>query len=266
MRTILITGAASGLGRALAMQSADQNTTLVLLDIDEAGLSETAGCLNVSRERLHSFVVNIGNIPELERCLETVESSCPPIDWIINCAGISITSSAIDVTNNQWQQIMTINVLGSIAVINHFLPSLIKRRSGRIINIASMFGVLPAPSGIAYTTSKHALVGYTKTLMIELDNTGVDVHLVCPGFIKTQLFENTTYNKVNKGALLPDTKSMMTATEAAEQIQKGIERRRKWIVFPFYVRVLWWIEWLFPSMARYIWRKQWKEFLNKSHQ
>lgn len=266
MRTILITGAASGLGRALAVQLADQNTTLVLLDIDEAGLSETAGRLNVSQERLHSFVVNIGKISELERCLSTVESSCPPIDWIINCAGISITSSAIDVTNNQWQQIVAINVLGAIAIINHFLPNMLKRRSGRIINIASMFGVLPAPSGVAYATSKHALVGYTKTLMVELDNTGVDVHLICPGFIKTQLFENTTYNKVNKGDLLPDTKSMVTATEAAEHIHKGIERRRKWIVFPFYVRVLWWVEWLFPSMTKYIWRKQWEEFLNKSRQ
>ena len=67
---------------------------------------------------------------------------------------------------------------------------MLKNQSGKVINIASMFGLLPsAPSAIAYATSKHALVGYTKTLMVELNGTGVDVHLVCPGFIRTELLK-----------------------------------------------------------------------------
>lgn len=264
MQTILITGAASGLGRALAIQLSREDTALVLLDIDDAGLAKTVEQLSISQERIHSFVVNIGSIYELERCLDIIEANCPPINWIINCAGYSITSAATDVTNDQWQNIMTVNVLGGIAIINHFLPGMLKRQSGRIINVASMFGVLPAPSGVAYATSKHAMVGYTKTLAVELNDTGVDVHLVCPGFIKTQLFENSTYNKVNKGTLLPDTDSMMTATQAAQRIQHGIERNHSWIVFPLYVRILWWIEWLFPPLTNYIWRKQWQDFMNRT--
>lgn len=264
MQTILITGAASGLGRALAIQLSKEDTALVLLDIDDAGLAKTVEQLSISQELIHSFVVNIGSIYELERCLDIIEANCPPIDWIINCAGYSITSAATDVTNDQWQKIMTVNVLGGIAIINHFLPGMLKRQSGRIINVASMFGVLPAPSGIGYATSKHALVGYTKTLMVEMENTGIDVHLVCPGFIQTALFENGTYNKVDKQSMLPDTRSMMTATQAAAQIERNILKDKKWIVFPLYVRMLWWFEWLFPSIARRVWTKQWETFLQKS--
>ena len=146
----------------------------------------------------------------------------------------------------------------------HCAPGMIKRQSGKVINIASMFGVLPAPSGIAYATSKHAMVGYTKTLMIELQDTGVSVHLVCPGFIQTSLFDNATYIGVDKEKLLPDTNSMMTAQEAAQKIQKGIDSDRQWIIFPMYVRILWWVEWIFPFIARRIWIKQWKSFIHKS--
>ena len=131
------------------------------------------------------------------------------------------------------------------------------------MSITSMFGLLPAPSGIAYATSKHALVGYTKTLIVELENTGVSVHLVCPGFIHTELFENATYIGVDKDNMLPDTSSMMTSQDAAKQIQHGLARNKSWIVFPMYVRILWWIEWLFPPLANYIWRKQWQSFQQK---
>ena len=123
-----------------------------------------------------------------------------------------------------------------------------------------MFGLLPAPSGIAYATSKHALVGYTKTLMVELNGTGVDVHLVCPGFIQTALFDNATYVDVDKEQYASRYQFVMTAREAAQKIQNGITSDKQWIIFPLYVRLLWWIEWIFPPLARYIWHKQWTLF------
>lgn len=266
MQKILITGAGSGLGRALAHQFADANTHLVLLDISKDGLHETAQSLNDSNAKIYSYVVDIGSTPSLDTCLDKISNTVDRIDWIINCAGISLTSRAVDIPPTQWQQILAVNILGVTTITNYFLPQMLERGSGRIINIASMFGLMPAPSGIAYATSKHALVGYTKTLMIELENTGVSVHLVCPGFIKTALFENATYVGVDKDKTLPDTNTMMTPQEAAQRIHSAIERNNRWIIFPIYVRLLWWIEWLFPSIARHIWNKQWKSFLQKSIQ
>ena len=264
MTNILITGAGSGLGRALAFQFANVNTTLVLLDVSEMGLEDTTQSLKDSGARVYSFVVDIGEARSLTHCLKNISSTISHIDWIVNCAGMTLTSRAIDITPQQWQQIISVNVLGVTTITNHFLPEMIERQSGKVINISSMFGVLPAPSGIAYATSKHAMVGYTKTLMIELQDTGVSVHLVCPGFIQTSLFDNATYIGVDKDKLLPDTNSMMTAQEAAQKIQKGIDGDRQWIIFPFYVRLLWWLEWIFPSIARHLWIKQWKSFVQKS--
>ena len=264
MTYILITGAASGLGRALANQFANANTHLVLLDISMNGLNETELSLKGLPAKVDSYVVDIGDTPSLTACLTKISSTTDRIDWVVNCAGITITGRATDITPQQWQQILAVNLLGITTITNHFLPGMLDRQSGKVINIASMFGLLPAPSGIAYATSKHALVGYTKTLMIELNGTGVDVHLVCPGFIQTALFENATYVDVDKETLLPDTNSMMTAQEAAQKIEKGIISDKQWIIFPLYVRLLWWIEWLFPRLARYIWHQQWTSFLHKS--
>ena len=264
MTNILITGAGSGLGRALAFQFANVHTNLVLLDVSKRGLEDTTQSLKDSGARMYSFVVDIGDAIALTTCLKNISTTISHIDWVVNCAGMTLTSRAIDITSSQWQQILSVNVLGVTTITNHFLPGMIDRQSGKVINIASMFGILPAPSGIAYATSKHAMVGYTKTLMIELQDTGVSVHLVCPGFIQTSLFDNATYIGVDKEKLLPDTNSMMTAQEAAQTIRKGIDSNRQWIIFPFYVRLLWWIEWIFPSIARHIWIKQWKSFIQKS--
>jgi short-subunit dehydrogenase len=263
MKKILITGAGSGLGRALTKQFANANTHLILLDISQSGLQDTEQSLDSSVAQIDSYVVDIGDTPSLNICLEQISTTIGHIDWIINCAGITMTSRAIDIDSTQWQKIFAVNVLGVTTIIHHFLPKMLENRVGKIINIASMFGLLPAPSGIAYATSKHALVGYTKTLMIELENTGVSVHLVCPGFIQTDLFENATYIDVDKDNMLPDTSSMMTSQDAAKQIQLGLARNKSWIVFPIYVRILWWIEWLSPTLANYIWRKQWQSFQQK---
>ena len=265
MKKILITGAGSGLGRALAKQLANANTHLVLLDISKSGLQDTEESLDSSVSKIDSYVVDIGDTPSLKICLEQISTTIGHIDWIINCAGITITSRAIDVDSTQWHKVLAVNVLGVTTIIHHFLPKMLENQTGRIINIASMFGLLPAPSGIAYATSKHALVGYTKTLMVELENTGVSVHLVCPGFIHTDLFKNATYVGVDKDNMLPDSSSMMTPQDAAQQIQRGLTRNKRWIVFPMYVRILWWIEWLFPPLANYIWRKQWQSFQQKLH-
>lgn len=264
MTCILITGAGSGLGRALATEFANANTHLVLLDISMNGLKETELSLKDSRAILSRYVVDVADGPALQSCLRDISETIGSVDWVINCAGVSITGRALDVTPSQWHNILAVNLIGVTTITNHFLPGMLERHSGKIINIASMFGLLPAPSGIVYATSKHALVGFTRTLMVELQDSGVDVHLICPGFIHTDLFENATYIGVQKDAMLPDTRKMMNAREAAHQIVKGIAKGRQWIVFPFYVRLLWWIEWLFPRLGAHLWKQQWDNFVEKS--
>jgi short-subunit dehydrogenase len=264
MKHILITGAGSGLGKALASQLAEADTHLVLLDISEKDLGRTTELLQSSGAMVSQYIVDIADGPNLESCLRKISRLHQTMDWVFNCAGITITGRAVDISPVQWRRILAVNILGITTITNHFLSGMLERRSGKIINIASMFGLMPAPSGIAYATSKHALVGFTRTLMVELKGTGVDVHLVCPGFIQTNLFENATYVGVDKNRMLPDIKTMMTTEEAARRIIQALTRQQRWIVFPIYVRVLWWIEWLFPTLASYVWTQQWNKFLKQS--
>ena len=261
-QNILITGAASGLGQALAIELVNDDTSLILLDISAVGLAETQAHIHSLGGQCTIHQQDISDITALTMWLDTLQCSLE-IDWLINCAGITLTSSTFDISTEQWENILDVNLLGSIVLSTVIGQQMALRQRGKIINISSMFGFLPAPSGIAYATTKHALIGFTRTLSVEMHNTGVDVHLVCPGFIDTQLFEHAEYNQVAKQTLLPNTQNMMTATDAAKRIVQQVHQNKHWIIFPFYVRMLLWLEWYTPRLARHIWVKQWMDFLQK---
>ena len=262
-QNILITGAGSGLGQALALQLADEDTHLFLLDISLLGLEQTQSLINAIGGQCSLHQQDLSDLKGLQRWLDTLNNGAVKMDWLINCAGITLTSSMVDISTNQWRHILSVNLLSTILLCTVVGQQMMDSGTGRIINISSMFGLLPAPSGIAYATTKHALVGFTRTLSVEMENTGVEVHLVCPGFINTGLFQHAEYNGVSKERLLPDTRNMMTSTEAARRIIHGVHRNKRWIIFPFYVRILCWLEWYTPRIARYLWVKQWLSFLQK---
>lgn len=259
-QTILITGAGSGLGQALALQLANPNTHLLLNDVSEDALIGTVSLLEQMSGEYSTVPFDLSALNGLPKWVHSMLDTHGSIDWVINCAGISITSAALNLNTTQWQRILSINLQAVIALSTILGQHMKARGTGRIINIASMFGQLPAPSGIAYATTKHALVGFTRTLQIEMSNTGVMVHLVCPGFIRTELFANAEYIEVEKEKLQPDTSKMLTATDSARKIIQGIQKNRSWIVFPLYVKLLWWLEWCAPWLARWIWTQEWRKF------
>ena len=261
-QNILITGAASGLGKALAIELVNDDANLILLDISAIGLAQTQAQIQSLGGQCTIHQQDISDTDALTSWVNTLQKSLA-IDWLINCAGVTLTSSTFDISTEQWENLLSVNLLGSIVLSTAIGQQMTLRRRGKIINISSMFGFLPAPSGIAYATTKHALIGFTRTLSVEMHNTGVDVHLVCPGFIQTQLFEHAEYNQVVKQNILPNTQNMMTTTEAAKRIVQQVQRNKQWIIFPFYVRMLLWLEWYTPRLARHIWVKQWMDFLQK---
>ena len=259
-QTILITGAGCGLGQALALQLAQSNTHLLLNDVSEDALAQTISLLDQTSDAYSTVPFDLSDVDGIPNWVHSMLGTHTSIDWVINCAGISITSAALNLNTTQWQRILSINLQAVIALSTILGQHMVTRGTGRIINIASMFGQLPAPSGIAYATTKHALVGFTRTLQIEMSNTGVMVHLVCPGFIRTELFANAEYIGVEKEKIQPDTSKMLTATEAAHKILQGIHKNRSWIIFPLYVKMLWWLEWCIPWLARWIWAQEWRKF------
>ena len=262
---VLITGAGSGLGRSLAIELAQRNIHLLLSDKSIEGLDQTQAMVSEAGGNCTTYPFDLSNQLELVDWIMHIIDEHTTVDWLINCAGFSITSAALDLKLEQWQKIVSINLQASITLSTICAQHMVRHGSGRIINVASMFGQLPAPSGIAYATTKHALIGFTRTLEVELRETGVQTHLVCPGFLNTSLFDNAEYVGISKTLILPDTSKMMSPKQAAKQILMGVDANKAWIIFPLYVRLLWWLEWCFPTLALTIWTREWKKFTQRQN-
>ena len=258
----LVTGAGSGLGRALSLALVKKGYALILIDISRDTLEEAERSIKELGGEALSLVVDISDVELVSQAIEKLNAEIPQIDLLINCAGFSITSTCDQLSPLDWQRIIGVNLLGTIQISTLVFRRMKAQGFGQIVNIASMFGLLPAPSGIAYSTTKHGLVGFTRTLAVEAKDFGISVHLVCPGFIRTQFFENTKYIGVEKQTMLGKVPAnLMSAEEAASRILTGIGRGKKMLVFPFYVRFLWWLDFIFPWLSEKIWLAEMRKYI-----
>jgi NAD(P)-dependent dehydrogenase (short-subunit alcohol dehydrogenase family) len=194
-RTVLVTGAASGIGHCLALEFAREGCDLVLVDINPAGLKSTEGEVRELGRNASAYTVDITDPAQVGALADKVD-----IDVLVNCAGTSVTAELEDTTLANWQLIMGVNLFGAINMVQAFLPRLKAERGAQIVNIASAFGHFSYPSMGAYCTSKFAMVGYTQALARELARHDIRVTLICPGITRTP-FLDTTDMKGYDGAM-----------------------------------------------------------------
>ena len=185
-RTVLVTGAASGIGRCLALEFGRQGCDLVLVDINAAGLEGTAGEVRGLGRVVSCFTVDIADPTQVEALAGKVDP-----DVLVNCAGLGRTAELEDTSPADWQLMIGVNLFGTINMVNAFLPGLRRKGGAQIVNIASAFGLFSYPSMGAYCTSKFAVVGYTQALARELGRQGVKVTLICPGITRTPFLDET---------------------------------------------------------------------------
>ena len=181
-RVTLITGAAQGIGRAIALGMKDAGASVHVCDLDAAGVTETSRVLDVPH-----YVVDLSDRAAVARLVDEIESSTGPIDILVNAAGGvcgQVGRPIEDVTEADWRAIFQANVDSAFWLAQTVGPRMTKRGTGRIIFIASGAGLRPSLTGIqAYTAAKHALVGLTKQLSLEFAPHGVTVNAVAPGFV-----------------------------------------------------------------------------------
>ena len=257
MKYAIITGAASGLGRELAIQLANQQYELMLWDIQKDPLQSVAQELSAQYQ-----VVDMGIESAISAAFQDFQEQSQHLHLFINCAGISITGAAVELTPLHWNRIIDINLKGAILGATYALQIMKDQGYGQIVNIASIFGLLPAPSAIAYSTSKHALVGFSKTLAIEARSYGVEIYTICPGFIQSALFQNATYVGVCKDMMLQKTPTTIPVQDAALRIIQGIKKKQSLQIFPFSAKILFYLERYWPWLSRKILQQSWKDFQN----
>jgi short-subunit dehydrogenase len=259
-KVVAITGAGSGIGRALAQNLAARGTQLALSDYNETALTETAALLP-KETRAVCTVLDVSSRGQVFAFADKVVSDFGRVDYIINNAGTSVLASVEHVTIEEIEKVINVNMWGVLYGTKAFLPHMLRQRSGCIVNVSSVFGLVATPCSVAYTMSKFAVRGLTETLWDELQGTGVRAVLVHPGGIATNIAANTPV-AANAGELelkLAEANSRQMTTlpaDCAEQIVAGLLHGDNRLLVGSGAKALFRLSRLFPNSYGKLMRKK----------
>jgi NAD(P)-dependent dehydrogenase (short-subunit alcohol dehydrogenase family) len=254
--TAVITGGASGIGRSLGKALAQRGSTVVLADIqiemaqavakeiESAGGSATAARLDVTDEQAVNTLLQ-----------DTFEAH-GRVDYMFNNAGIAINGKFHDFAISDWQRCIDINLFGVVHGIYAAYPIMAQQGFGHIINTASIAGIFPWATTIAYTATKHAIVGLTTAIRAELAQSGITTSVLCPGAIHTSLIEDGTKSERWAGNYSEEKLkkffegvSGMDPDLFAEKALNQVAKNKPVIVIPARYKMLWWANRLSPSLG-----------------
>ena len=184
----VITGAGSGLGRALSLELAGRGARLLLADIDDAGLAETARLTRAAGAETGAARCDVAVAAEVEALAASADERMGGADLVINNAGVAVGGPVGEIPLADWAWIMGVNLWGVIHGCHSFLPRMKRQKSGHVLNVASTAGLVHAPGMAPYNVTKAGVVALSETLAAELTGTGVGVTVLCPTFFKTHIF------------------------------------------------------------------------------
>jgi short-subunit dehydrogenase len=227
----VVTGAGSGIGRALAQQLAVAGSALAIADIDENGLRETAASLAPKQTALSTHVVDVSNEAAVRSFAEDVAARHGRVTLLINNAGVALHGTFEELSLDDLRWLMGINFWGVVYGVTYFLPILKKQPRAHIVNLSSVFGMIAPAGQSAYSASKFAVRGFTEAVRHELEGTTVSVSCVHPGGIHTPIAKRARLGaraSESKRQAAIDFFEKVTPTSpeaAAARILKGVEKR-----------------------------------------
>lgn len=229
-KTVVLTGAGNGLGRAQCFELAKQGCKVIIWDIDEAGLRQTAELCKQKHPtaQVFPYTVNLCNREAIYALAEQVQREHGFVWGLINNAGILIGKALMETPDNKIELTMGVNVMAHFWTTKAFLPAMLERNDGHIVGVSSAAGFFPSARMIEYCTSKFAARGFMEALRVELNalgKTGVKATLVAPAHINTELFQGYSMG------------STMQPEWVAEQIVHAIQTDKAMCFLPWYVAV-----------------------------
>ena len=248
-KNIVVTGAASGIGRALVKRFAKEGAKhIVSVDMNTAGTEETVSLYGGT-----AMQADVSKEHDVQSVIEKTEADIGPIDLFCSNAGIG-RAPDLSSPNEEWQQSWDVNVMSHVYAARHLVPKMVARGGGYFLNTASAAGLLNQVGGAAYGTTKHAAVGFGEWLALTYAHQGIRVSMLCPQAVRTAMTENADDPGIRAAA----TDGMMEPDDLAESVMDGL-REERFIILPH------------PEVLEYMRRKtadydRWIKGMNRLHQ
>jgi NAD(P)-dependent dehydrogenase (short-subunit alcohol dehydrogenase family) len=256
-KVAIVTGAASGIGRALAGALARRGATVVLADIDEAGVKMAADALAAGPPgRASGTALDVTDATAVADLVERTARDHGHLDLVFNNAGVGIMGDVAELSLAHWNRAIDVNLRGVVHGVVAAYPIMVSQGRGHIVNTASLAGLIPSPMLTPYGMTKHGVVGLSMSLRMEAAAHGVRVSALCPGVIETPLLDKGNPPDLPAVTTIPDGRRMLTRTighaypveSLAEDTLDGVARNRPLIVTPRHARVPWRLYRLSPRL------------------
>ena len=220
---------------------------MIVADLDESAAGRVAAGIVKSGCLATAARVDVASAEEVQSLVARAVSEHGRLDYMFNNAGIGVGGELRDMALEYWRRIVEVNLMGVVYGTTAAYTQMLKQGGGHIVNTASIAGLIGFPGALPYSTTKSGVVGLSLSLRSEAADLGVKVSVVCPGFVRTNIYEASTLLNVSKDEFIAQIPfKMFEPDQAARAIVRGILRNKAVIVFPFHARLLWWLQRLAP--------------------
>jgi 3-oxoacyl-[acyl-carrier protein] reductase len=261
----LVTGAASGIGRAIAVALAREGAALYLLDIDQVGLANTVREAESHGVEVTSTICDLREPGEVSAAVAALSARWGELHILVNNAGVLFYGPAHRMSDEQWDQVMAVNLAAPIRLTRRLFPMLVKSGDAHVVNMCSVFGLVGSRNIAAYQTSKHGLVAFTNALRTEYSGRGFGASAICPGFVSTSMIERVTspdapqQERAGKAPSTPPKWTFTTPETVAAKTIAAIRKNRGLVVITPAARLLWWLYRVSPAMVDWVAREGWRK-------
>lgn len=249
-KVAVITGAGSGIGQALAEEMARRGARMVISDLNRERIEEVNDGIVKAGGNSTALTLDVTDYEAVKAMIDGAFAEHGRIDYLFNNAGIAVGGDASEFTIEDWRRVIDVNLYGVVNGVAAAYPLMVEQGFGHIVNTGSIEGLIPFPGTVSYVASKYAVVGLSNTLRLEGEPKGVKVSVVCPGHIKTRIFEDTKYINMDKETVI----RMMTKTpgitpeQCALEILEGVRKNKAFIVITRFAKIAWLLHRLSPGL------------------
>jgi NADP-dependent 3-hydroxy acid dehydrogenase YdfG len=238
-KVAVVTGAASGIGYAVASRAAAEGMTVVLADIDRERLDQAAAALRGRAAAVHAMWVDVADRESVQDLAARVHTQLGGVWLLVNNAGVYLSAPFVEMPLVQWEFVVGVNLWGVVHCLQAFLPGMVARNSGYVVNTSSIDGLVTVRNATSYVAAKHAVTALSETLFRELEEAGsaVSVSVLCPAAVDTDIVQSVRHWPGRLGPPpvvtqrhYPELDDVMQPAQVADILFAGLAERRFWIL------------------------------------